>query len=241
LRREAIASQAIAMSRIRTLRAFNRIEGTTMRHWLRAEVRAGAVFAVLSLAATATAEVAVEPGYIEPGPPGWERFSLIYSPEVALEGGSLGEAAHRIPNGADVQNIGFELSQLTGWLTRYHAQLDFTHGYGANGIRFEPLAFGWALPLLRGRDFGLEFEPLLSLADGMVLFTHDDNNGSNVSFLLGSGAEIQLNMTVGPFYAFLSPLGIEVRWLEVTNGAGGNAWTGADAFWRFRVGVGVQY
>jgi hypothetical protein len=193
------------------------------------------------MAATATAEVVVEPAYVEPAPLGWERFSVIYSPEVALADGSLGEATRHLPNGANVQNIGFELSQLTGWLARYHVQLDFTSGYGANGIRFEPLGFGWALPLIRGRDFGLELEPLLSLADGMVLFTHDDSNGSNVSFLLGSGAEIQLNMTVGPFYAFLSPIGVEVRWLEVTNGAGGATWTGGDPFWRFRAGIGIQY
>jgi len=212
-----------------------------MRKWLRAELRAGAVLALLSCAATATAEIVVEPAYVDPYPPGFERFSLIYSPEVALDDGSLGEAAHRVPNGATVQNIGFELSQLTGWYARYHVQLDFTSGYGANGIRFEPLAFGWALPLVRAPGFSLEFEPLLSLADGMLLLTHDDNNGSNVTFLLGSGAEVQLNMTVGPFYAFLSPLGVEIRWLEVTNGAGGAAWTGGDAFWRFRVGVGVQY
>ena len=117
----------------------------------------------------------------------------------------------------------------------------FRSGYGANGVRLEPLGFGWAIPLVRAPGFGLEIEPLLSLADGILLFTNDDSNGSNVSFLLGSGAEIQLNMIIGPFYAFLSPIGLEVRWLEVTNGVDGSTWTGADAFWRFRVGIGVQY
>jgi hypothetical protein len=212
-----------------------------MRDWTQGLLRAWGVVAVLALAAPALADVIVEPATVEPYPPGFERFSVIYSPEVALQTGTLGEPANHFPNGADVQNIGFELSQLTGWLARYHAQLDFTHGYGANGIRFEPLGFGWALPLVRAPGFALEFEPLLSLADGMVLFSHDDSSNSNVSFLLGSGAEVQLNMVVGPFYAFLSPIGIEVRWLEVTSGAGGTGWVGADPFWRFRIGVGVQY
>jgi hypothetical protein len=197
---------------------------------------------ILSMMAWASTAVAQQAVIVEPAvPPVYERFSLIYSPEVALSDTSLGEAVNRIPHGADVQNIGFEVSSLTGWFTRYHAQLDFTHGYGANGIRFEPLAFGWAIPLVRVPGFGLEIEPLLSLADGLLLFTNDDNRGSNVSFLLGSGAEVQLNMLVGPFYAFLSPIGVEVRWLEVTSGAGGSSWGGADPFWRFRVGVGVQY
>jgi hypothetical protein len=207
-----------------------------MRSWALLGILASATWAN-----TAAADVVVEPAVIEPYPPGFERFSLIYSPEVGLADGTLGEAANHLPNGATVQNIGFEISQLTGWLARYHAQLDFTSGYGANGVRLEPLGFGWALPLIRAPGFGLELEPLLSLADGILFFTHDDNNGSNVSFLLGSGAEIQLNMIIGPFYAFLSPIGIEVRWLEITNGVGGNTWTGADAFWRFRVGIGVQY
>jgi hypothetical protein len=207
-----------------------------MKRWLPGMM---AMFAMGAWAGPAVAQQAmvVEP----PEPPVFERFSLIYSPEVALSDTSLGEAIHRIPHGADVQNIGFEVSSLTGWYTRYHAQIDFTHGYGANGIRLEPLAFGWAIPLVRAPGFGLEIEPLLSLADGLLLFTNDDNNGSNVTFLLGSGAEVQLNLLVGPFYAFLSPLGVEVRWLEVTSGNGGNAWGGADPFWRFRVGVGVQY
>ncbi len=209
-----------------------------MRTWMQGAL---GLFAMLSWAGTAAADVVVEPAVVEPYPPAFERFSLIYSPEVALADGSLGEDMRRLPNGADVQNIGFELSQLTGWLARYHVSLDFTHGYGANGIRFEPLGFGWALPLVRAPGFGLEIEPLLSLADGMILFSHDDSNASNVTFLLGSGAEIQLNMVIGPFYAFLSPLGIEARWLEVTNGTGGDTYTGADAFWRFRIGVGVQY
>lgn len=210
-----------------------------MRHTMR---WVPVILTVMVWAGTAAADVVVEPGVVgEPYPPAFERFSLIYSPEVALSNTSLGEAVHRVPQGADVQNIGFEVSSLTGWLARYHAQLDFTHGYGANGIRFEPLGFGWAIPLVRSPGFGLEIEPLLSLADGMFLFTNDDGGGSNVTFLLGSGAEVQLNMTIGPFYAFLSPLGIEVRWLEVTSGEGGNVWTGADPFWRFRVGIGVQY
>ena len=169
-----------------------------------------------------------------------ERLSLIYSPEVDLSS-SLGDSMRRIPNGADVQNIGLEISSLTGWYTRYHAQIDFTHGYGADGVRFEPLAFGLALPLVRGPGLQLEIEPLLSIFDGMLLFTHDDANNGNVTFLLGSGAEVQLNLGVGPFYAFLSPIGVELRWLEITNGEGGNNYEGADAFWRFRIGVGVQY
>ncbi len=199
------------------------------------------ILAVLGWAGAAAADVIVEPAVVQPAPMGFERFSLIYSPEVALADSSFGQAAPRIPNGADVQNIGFEVSSLTGWLARYHAQLDFTHGYGANGIRLEPLGFGWALPLIRAPGFGREIEPLLALADGILLFSHDSNGASNASFFLGSGAEIQLNMIIGPFYAFLSPIGIEVRWLEVTSGAGGSAWTGADPFWRFRIGIGVQY
>jgi hypothetical protein len=196
------------------------------------------VIAFAGWAGTAAAQQAV---VVEPAVPAFERFSLIYSPEVALQDTSFGSAVNRAGRGNDIQNIGFEISSLTGWFTRYHAQIDFTHGYGANGIRLEPLAFGWALPLVRSPGFGLEVEPLLSLADGILLFTNDPDNGQNVTFLLGSGAEVQLNMIVGPFYAFLSPLGVEVRWLEVTSGTGGSAYGGADPLWRFRVGVGVQY
>jgi hypothetical protein len=197
----------------------------------------GGILAVSSLlwAGFARAQVALGPAVPI------DRFSLIYSPEVALANTSLGESIHRLPNGADVQNIGFELSTLTGWYSRYHAQIDYTHGYGADGIRFEPLAFGLALPVVQGPGLQLEIEPLLSLVDGMVLFTHDVDNAGNVTFLLGSGAEVQLNLGIGPFYAFLSPIGLELRWLEVTNGTGGKSYGGADVFWRFRVGVGVQY
>jgi hypothetical protein len=203
----------------------------------RMPVVVGALAAV-GWAGVAAAQTAV---VVEPLAPAFERFSLIYSPEIALQDTSFGSALNRAGRGDGIQNIGFEISSLTGWYTRYHVQIDFTHGYGANGVRLEPLAFGWALPLVRAPGFGLEIEPLLSLADGILLVTDDDNHGQNVTFLLGSGAEVQLNMTVGPFYAFLSPIGLEVRWLQITSGDRGSAYGGADPLWRLRIGVGVQY
>lgn len=171
----------------------------------------------------------------------WNRFSLIYSPEIDLSNSSLGQALRQATQGAGLHNIGLETSTQTGWVARYHAQLDYTYGYGFSGVRLEPLGFGWALPLVRTRALSLEIEPLLSLADGLFLFTTDAANNSNVTFVLSAGAEVQANLVVGPIYVFASPVGIELRYLEVTSGAGGTTTTGADPLFRFRIGVGVQY
>jgi hypothetical protein len=172
-----------------------------------------------------------------------DRLAFIYSPEIALSNSSLRQALNKAAAGDGVHNLGFEYSTQTGWVARYHAQLDFTSGYGLNGVRIEPLGVGWALPLIRGPGVGLEIEPLLSLADGLFLFSNQagSNGNGNVTFLLSSGAEVQVNLTLGAFYAFASPIGFELRYLEVTNGSGGTVTTGADAYWRFRVGIGFQY
>jgi len=173
--------------------------------------------------------------------PGWERFSLIYSPELLLSNSSLGPALHQAAQGDGIHNIGIESSMQTGWFARYHAQLDYTYGDGFSGVRLEPLGFGWAFPLVRSRSVSFEIEPLVSLADMTLLFTHDNENNSNVTFLLGSSVEVQANLLLGPIYIFASPLGLELRYLKATSGEGGATTTGADPYYRFRVGIGVQY
>ncbi len=192
----------------------------------------------LAWAGSATADTDVPPP--DEGM-GWERFSVLYSPEVELSDTSLGPALQSALRGNGVQNFGLESSMQTGWLARYHAQLDYTYGYGFSGVRFEPLGFGWAFPIVRNREMRLEIEPLFSAADFLFLFSKDAANNANVTFLLSTGVEVQLNLTVGPFYVYASPLGLELRYLEVTTGSLGAITTGMDPFFRFRLGVGIQY
>jgi len=199
----------------------------------------GLVSAALVLALAGVAEAQAAPP--DDGVLGGHRLSLIYSPEVPLGAGSLGQAIHNAAGGAGIQNLGLEVSTRTGFVARYHAQLDYTYGDGLSGVRLEPLAFGWAVPLIHTDAVGLEVEPLLSLADGILLFTRDDAGNSNVTFLLGAGVEGQLNLVLGPVYLFASPLGLEVRYLAVTSGDGHVATTGADVYYRFRLGIGVRY
>jgi hypothetical protein len=68
---------------------------------------AGAALAWAGAAAGQTPTGAVEPL-------SWERFSLIYSPEVALSNSSLGQALQQAAQGDGVHNIGFETSTQTG-------------------------------------------------------------------------------------------------------------------------------
>jgi hypothetical protein len=57
--------------------------------------------------------------------PGWDRFSLIYAPEVLLSNSSLpapnGSGKGMSP-GTTFQNIGLEISSRTGRYSRYHGQ-----------------------------------------------------------------------------------------------------------------------
>jgi hypothetical protein len=112
---------------------------------------------------------------------------------------------------------------------------------GVSGVRLDPFGFGWAIPLVRGRDEGVELEPILSLLDGDLFFTTDQTGGSNVTLFLSSSASLQANFFVDSFYCFVSPIGIAVRYVEVTSGTGGKAIGGADPYWLFRLGVGIQY
>jgi hypothetical protein len=177
--------------------------------------------------------------------PGWDRFSLVYAPEILLANSSLpalnGPGTSSWGAGTTYQNIGLELSSRTGWLMRYHGVLAYSNVNGISGISLNPFGFGWAIPLVHSRHFGVEIEPILSLLDASLFFTNDQTGGSNVTFLLGAGASLQANLYLDTFYAFASPVGIEVRYLEATTGTGGKATGGADPYWLFRVGVGVQY
>jgi hypothetical protein len=193
-------------------------------------------------------------------PPLLSRFSLIYSPEVGLGNsgngslinggnGANGNGGRNIGltvngqtnSGVGIHNIGVETSSATGFFARYHAALDYSYGYGYSGVRIEPLGFGWALPIVRTNDVSLEIEPLVSVADGTLLFSNDQNNNANVTFLMSSGAEVQANLVVGPLYLFASPVGVQLRWLEATSGSGSETIAGADWLWRFRMGIGFQY
>jgi hypothetical protein len=179
--------------------------------------------------------------------PEWDRFSVIYSPEIALANVSLPAPSATNPSqgigaGTTFQNIGLEMSSLRAWpFGRYHAQIAYTNVNGISGVRLDPLGIGWAIPLTRGRSFGVEIEPILQLIDGVLLFTHDQAGGSNVTFFMSSGAALQVNFYSESFYCFVSPIGIELRYLEITSGAGGNVYGAADPYWRFRVGLGLQY
>jgi hypothetical protein len=202
------------------------------------------------------APVVVAPAQV----PMLSRFSLIYSPEVSLGSsgnlsiinggnGANGNGSHgtgltvaaQNSTGVGIHNIGLETSTPTGFFARYHATLDYSYGYGYSGVRIEPLGFGWAFPIVRTDSVSFEVEPLVSLVDGTLLFSNDQNNNANVTFLASSGAEVQANLTVGPIYFFASPVGMQLRWLEATTGDGGGTGTGADWLWRFRAGVGFQY
>jgi hypothetical protein len=174
-------------------------------------------------------------------PPAFSRFSLLYSPEVLFADPPLGRAINQAAQGGGIHNLGIEISQQTGWAARYHVQLDYTYGYGYSGVRLEPLGFGWAFPLIRTAATSLELEPLVSVADGLLLFSNDARNNGNATFLLSSGAEVQLNLVVSNFYVYASPVGIELRWLEALSGYNSTTYTGADWLWRFRIGAGFQY
>ncbi len=179
---------------------------------------------------------------VEPYPE-WDRFSVIYSPEIALSNGSLPapNSSKGITAGTTFENIGLEMSSLRGPFGRYHAQIAYTNVNGVSGIRLDPIGFGWAVPISRGRHFGVEIEPILSFVDGVLLFTDDKAGSPNVTFYMSSGASLQINAYSDSFYCFVSPIGIELRYLEITSGTGGNVYGGADPYWRFRVGLGLQY
>jgi hypothetical protein len=173
----------------------------------------------------------------------WARFSLIYSPEIALANSSLPapNSTRGMESGTTFQNIGFEMSTVRGPFGRYHAQLAYTNVNGVSGIRLDPLGIGWAVPLAWGHRWVVELEPILSLIDGVLLFTNDPAGNANVTFYMSSGAELQLNVVSNNFYAYVAPIGIELRYLEITSGPGGNVYGAGDPFWRFRLGLGVQY
>jgi hypothetical protein len=176
--------------------------------------------------------------------PEWDRFSVIYSPEISLSNSTLPapNSTAGISMGTTIQNIGLEMSSFRGWpFGRYHAQIAYSNVNGVSGFRLDPLGIGWAVPLAWGRHSGVELEPVLMLVDAILFFTHDQAGGSNVTFFMSSGAELQMNLYADNFYCFVSPIGIELRYLEITSGAGGKAYGAADPYWRFRVGVGVQY
>ena len=205
---------------------------------------AGAVALICGVSPVAMADYVVEPATEPVAYPGWDRFSLIYSPEILLSHSSLpalNGGTQSTGPGTTEQNIGLELSSRTGRLMRYHGQLAYSNINGVSGISLNPFGFGWAIPLARGRNVGVELEPILSLLDASLFFTTDQTGGNNVSFLLGSGAALQANFFLDSFYAFVAPIGIEVRYLEVTSGTGGKATGGADPYWLFRLGVGIQY
>jgi hypothetical protein len=217
-----------------------------MNHRIWSGVMAGGAM-LLGMVARADVYVAPSPLY----PPEGDRFSLIYSPEVGLANGSLpapngvhGDVLgirNGLGQGATFENIGLEISSLAGIFGRYHGQLAYTNVGGISGVRLDPLGVGWAFPIIRGNHFGIEIEPMISVVDGVLLFTDDQDGKSNVTFFLSSGAEVQFNFYVDAFYFFASPLGVEVRYLEATSGSGSNVYTGADPYWRFRVGIGLQY
>jgi hypothetical protein len=169
------------------------------------------------------------------------RLSLIYDPEIGLaEGSELG-----LPD--VIHAIGLELSVHAGGAVRYHLQFAYANVSGLSGIRLEPLTFGWVFPVLSQGDFRIEIEPTVSFVDFLLLFA---NNGtSNVVAFFGSGLGAQVNLSYGPVYFFLSPIGFELRYLGISSasstGADGsssnNVATEGDLGYRLRIGVGFQF
>jgi hypothetical protein len=178
--------------------------------------------------------------YVNPNP---SRISLIYSPEIPLVNGTFGQM--------DVlHSIGAELSVPTGGGVRYHLQLAYLTIDGLSGMRLEPLTFGFAIPLVVQGAFRLEIEPMISFVDLAVLF--NDESSGNAGFYVSSGVSAQVNLSYGPLYFFLSPIGFELRYFgdipQETSifgiGTGTfsqNAVGGPDLNYRLRVGIGFQY
>jgi hypothetical protein len=173
--------------------------------------------------------------------PNRSRLSLIYDPEIGLaEGSELG-----LPD--VVHAIGVELSVPTGPTVRYHLQLAYANVSGLSGIRLEPLTFGWVFPVLSQGDFRIEIEPTVSFVDLLLLFAN--NGSSNVVALFGSGVGAQVNLSYGPVYFFISPVGFEVRYLGISSAnstaadgsTNNNVATEVDLGYRLRFGVGYQF
>jgi hypothetical protein len=165
------------------------------------------------------------------------RISLIYDPEIPLTNGTL--AAQDI-----VHSIGVELSLPTGRSVRYHLQIAYVNtnitGGNVSGFRIDPLTFGWVFPLVVQGDFRLEVEPTVSFLDFAALFPPSNGNfNTSAAVFFSSGVGAQLNLGYGPLYAFVSPLGLEFRYLAIDGS--GNVTGGADLAYRLRFGLGFQY
>jgi hypothetical protein len=177
-------------------------------------------------------------GY-EPNPISPSRISLIYDPEIPLTTGanlSLTEPAH---------SIGFELSVPSGRSVRYHVQLAYVAFDGVSGIRLDPLTFGYVIPLITQREFRLEIEPTISFLDAILFFTQ--NGSGDEALFLSSGIGAQVNLSFGPLYVFVSPVGLEIRYFGLVPEQNDdlswseNAVSGAELTYRIRVGVGLQF
>ena len=166
--------------------------------------------------------------------PNLSRVSLIYAPEIPLVNGTFGQSdvAH---------SIGIELSIATGRSFRYQPQIAYVNVSGISGFRVDPLTFGWVYPLVAQGDFRLEIEPTISFVDFVALSGTDTmTSNSTVGLFFSSGFGVQANLTYGPLYFFISPFGLEIRFVEVLTDSGAvNG--GADLNYRLRFGIGFQF
>ncbi len=63
---------------------------------------------------------------------------------------------------------------------------------------------------------------------------------STVGLFFSTGFGVQANLAYGPLYFFISPFGLEIRYLEFLTDTGSFT-GGADLNYRLRFGVGFQF
>ena len=91
--------------------------------------------------------------------------------------------------------------------------------------------------LLGSIGIGYDAENRQTSTNDSVL--NEPNHDTNVLFNLSAGVAAQFNLGLGPLSLFLSPIGLELRYLSVDGN--GNVTTGGALAYRFRAGIGVQY
>lgn len=158
------------------------------------------------------------------------RIALSYSPNIPLNTNnelSLGLVEH---------NIGAEFV-FGNAIFRYHLFAGFSAAGIAKGVRFEPITFGAAIPLVKRPGLRVEIEPTFQLLNLNVL-----GSVAGGFAAVSAGGDLRVNAAIGKLYLSLAPVGLDVRWAAAGSGIGGAAaGIGAGVDFRPRVLVGVEF
>ncbi|HRG97238.1 MAG TPA: hypothetical protein PLR99_13385 [Polyangiaceae bacterium] len=166
-----------------------------------------------------------KPAPKEPG----VRITLSYSPNIPLNKNndlSFGVVEH---------NIGAEFIFGNG-IFRYHLFAGFSAAESVKGVRFEPVTFGAAIPVMKRQGLRVEVEPTFQLLNLNVLGA----TGSAIA-AVSAGGDIRVNVAVGKLFLGFAPVGVDVRWAAAGSGPGfAGAGIGAGVDFRPRVLIGIE-